>query len=132
MTENYDSEGKYFPANGTLSTVDTAYLRKLGDEGIPYLAELTKDDNAEIRRQAYAQLCIAVEERYEGEYENVPEEEMSYYCPEGKNNGELKAFSIPRRRAYAALDVLLQAEPDFLRTYAADRDAAMDEELVFW
>ena len=119
--------------SGTLSTVDTAYLRKLGDEGIPYLAELTKDGNAEIRRQAYAQLCIAVEERYEGEYEFVPKGQVdtSYFSPAEKSAGKLTQFSIPRRRAYAALDALLQEQPDFLRTYAADRDAAMGEEF-FW
>lgn len=127
--------------NGTLRTVDTAYLRQIGDEGVPYLVELTKDRNPEIRRQAYAQLCIAVENRYEGEYETIriPETqdkkdvdvELPYFCPAEKSFGKLSQFSVPRRRAYAALDALLKEQPDFLREYAGDRNAAMDDEMLF-
>ena len=116
--------------NGALTTIDTAYLRRLGDEGVPYLVELAKRGS----RGAYAQLCIAVEERYEGEYENIQngQEELSYFCPTEKNAGKLTQFSVPRRKAYAALDALLQEQPDFLRTFAAERAAAMDDEMVWW
>ena len=122
--------------NGTLRTVDTAYLRHLGDEGVGYLVRLTECGNQVIRDEACGQLCIAVEERYNGEYESVWSktfgEEYSYFVPHEKTAGNLSQFSIPRRQAYTQLDAFLQDHPDFLRTHAAERAAALDGEISFF
>ncbi|MBQ7542260.1 MAG: DUF4173 domain-containing protein [Clostridia bacterium] len=120
--------------NGTLPSVDTAYLQYLGDEGIPYLVKLTQCKDPGTRTQAYVQLCDAVASRYFGEYEFVDEkaQEETYFVPSEKICGKLTQTSIPRRRAYAALDALLAENPDFLREYENVERAYVDASDIWF
>lgn len=121
-------------ATGSLETIDTAYLRRLGDEGIPYLVRLTKDKNPGIRKNACGQLCLAIEERYDGETEYVtaaPRTDWEYLIPDSKKITSPAAWSIPRARAYAALDALLVVEPDFTRDHAEERQTAWENDWAY-
>ena len=95
-----------------------------------------------MRRSAAGNLCIAVEELYEGEYreipipqneqtdESEPPETRMYYAPLEKLYPKLSQQSIPRRRAYAALDTFLCDDPDFLRDNIDARDEAWEAGTV--
>ena len=126
-------------ATGTLQTVDTAYLRKLGDEGIPYLIRLTDCKDAEIRRKACGQLSLAVEDYYTGVMQEIERKEIvdgetaawyeHYLEPDGKIYPKFSEQSIPRKAAYDALDAFLEANPTFLHDHAADRTEAFDADM---
>ena len=120
--------------SGKLNTIDTAYLRHLGDEGTPYLIRLTSCENESIRKEACGNLCLAVELRYDGEINEagMPQPDggyaLMYLTPGEKTCGKLSQSSIPRRRAYAQMDAFLQANPDFLKAHAEDRAAVIDSD----
>ena len=129
--------------SGDLSTVDAAYLRRLGDEGIPYLLLLQNDQKEDVRKDACIQLYIAVRERYEGENiqiddapEPTDEDDIpvveTYFEPDGRKFSGIYSMNLPRKRAYDALDKLLRDEPDFMRSHAEAENALWDEYNPFW
>ncbi len=103
--------------NGDLPTIDTAYLRDLGDEGIPYLLLLRDDADEETAKGARAMLYCAVFDRYDGELHTVYTAGVgtrTVFESEGRKHGGLYKWNLPRGRAYDALDKLLRDEPEFM------------------
>ena len=118
--------------NGNLRTVDTAYLRQLGDEGIPYLLLLRNDANKEIAKNACIELYVAVCDRYEGEDIEIKDDPeplitddeipipKTYFMPTDRRFGSIYQMNLPRKRAYDALDRLLKDDASFMRRYAEE------------
>lgn len=121
--------------NGDLPTVDTAYLRKLGDEGVPYLLLLREDADKEVAENAGIELYIAVFERYEGDLHTTYTAgvgRQTVFVPEGKRYGGLYTWNLPRARAYDALDRLLRDEPEFMGDNAELGEAARADSLTWF
>ena len=121
--------------NGDLPTVDTAYLRELGDEGVPYLMLLKDDADEEVARNAGIELYIAVFERYEGDMHTLYTAgtgTQTVFVPEGRTFGSPYQWNLPRGRAYDALDRLLRDEPEFMGEYAEAGENARMDMVTFW
>jgi hypothetical protein len=121
--------------NGDLQTVDTAYLRTLGDAGVPYLLLLKDDADEQVAERACVELYAAVFERYEGDMHTIftaADGTQTTFIPEGRKYGGLYAWNLPRARAYAALDRLLQSEPEFMGEYAEEGEAARYDDWTWF
>ena len=121
--------------NGDLPTVDTAYLRELGDEGVPYLILLRDDADEEVAGNACIELYIAVFDRYEGDLHTTYTAgvgRQTVFVPEGKKHGGLYQWNLPRKRAYDALDKLLRDEPEFMGDNAEAGENARMDMVTFW
>ncbi len=112
--------------SGKLSIIDTMYLAQLGDEGVPYLLALTQDSDPAVREGACGGLVMSIQRLYVGTWEMIPDPQdenaadipiRSYLVPESKKFGALPYWSLPRMRAYKALDNLLAQQPDFTRDH---------------
>ena len=118
-----------------LPTVDTAYLRELGDEGVPYLLLLKDDADETVRNNARIELYIAVRERYEGDMHTIYTAgagTQTTFVPEGRTHGGLYEWNLPRARAYAALERLLRDEPEFMGDNAEKGENARADIEMFW
>ena len=126
-------------ASGKLAAIDVEYLRRLGDEGIPYLIRLTDCPDPKTRQSACGQLAYAIEDYYTGEWQTNPdtqtiaqaeaeavEQNDCYFEPNGKIYPKLSQQRIPRKAAYDALDAFLKTHPTFLRDHIRERNAAAD------
>ena len=105
-------------ASGKLTSIDTAYLLELGDEGVPYLIALSDNKDTEIRQNACGAICIAIERRYDiGQktvYFTSDKQTHERFILGQKTAGRPSQFSISRQKAYTELDALLQKQPNFL------------------
>ncbi len=87
---------------GRLKTIDVDALYYLGDEGIPYIAKLVADDDAEIAKQAESYLTDVYLYDY---FEDMTEAEDFTVETLKKNqrNKGIERFRIPKKAAYDAL-----------------------------
>ncbi len=100
--------------SGNLDSIDVFTLYELGEEGIPYLAELTRDDNYEISEDAKARLEEII--LWGGYYElDVDYTECySEYTVTGKTYSFLYQLNIPTIRTYEVLDEYIEDNPEIL------------------
>ena len=114
---NYDTY-----RSGQLKKIDCEHLSSLGAEGVPYLVDLamhgTEDDAAAARTELY----YLIPELYDGEWKSETEQFDEYYTeylePQRHKYPALSQYSIPRAKAYAAIDALLKEEPEFMHVEA--------------
>ncbi len=121
--------------SGALPTVDTAYLRELGDDGVPYLLLLKDDADEKTAENARVELYIAVFERYDGDMHTIYTAGAGThtdFVSEGKKHGGPYKWNLPRKRAYDALDKLLRDEPEFMGEIMEKGEEARSEIVTFW
>ena len=108
--------------NGSLNEIDCAYMRELGADGAPYLVDLAMHGNEVDAAAARTELYYLIPELYDGEWKSVTSQVDEYYRdymePQRHKYPALSQYSVPRARAYAALDALLKEEPEFMKTEA--------------
>lgn len=104
---NYDSF-----ISGKLAKIDVNALYELGDEGIPYLVKLSKNNDTKISQQADNYLMEAFVFDY---FENI--ETVGYITEKDldrcrKHTG-FYSYTIPREKAYEALYEYVEENPGF-------------------
>lgn len=87
-----------------LSGIDVEYLEFLGDEGVPYLVELTNDSDPEVRQEALVSLRTLYRHYYQKDLQGN----------RTKTYPKLMQFTLARHRAYRAFEDLEEKTPDFL------------------
>lgn len=96
-----------------LPNIDVGAIYELGDEGIPYLTLLAENKDSEVRAAAKDYLY----ECYRGEYysENIPENDFeSGKIEKHQKYKGLDRLSLPKIKAYHALDEYLENNPNFV------------------
>ena len=120
--------------SGKLPAIDAPYLATLGPESAPYLAKLMRDETQPdtVRRSAayglFNNIAIGL---YKNEYMynayRSPFKDHSYFeywdgfvftKPLEKTSTKPSQVSLPQQRAYAAIEDLLKAYPDYLEKEA--------------
>ena len=106
--------------SGALKEMDVNTIYKMGDEGVPYLVKLTKDENAEVSSAAESKLQKIIDsDKY---YKTKVKEEIDiegfktlrvYEIEEKKYDGVGK-YSISRDKVYEALDKYIEENGDAL------------------
>ncbi len=96
--------------NDILNKIDVITIYELGDEGVPYLAELANDEDEDVAHLAKMQLSCCFEDYYETNYND---EFLELEIGEKKYNG-LGEFSFSRSRAYKVLDKILKESPEIV------------------
>lgn len=106
--------------SGDLKEMDVNTIYKTGDEGVPYLVKLTKEEDAEISDEACKKLeKIMKNDKY---YKTKVKKEVDieglktlkvYEIVEKKYDG-IGQYSISRAKAYEALDKYVAENPDIL------------------
>ena len=101
---NYDSY-----VNGRLEGIDVQAIYFLGDEGVPYLAKLTKDNDYVVARQAkrYLHSC------YRYDYFDGPDNFTVKELREKDKRSGLDGFNIPNAIAYDVLYDYIEENPKF-------------------
>ncbi len=103
--------------NGTLKEIDINTISELGDEGIPYLVLLTKDENFSTADYARYKLSQAYGDYYNFEYDQWDNLKLS-----GRIYNEVGQMSYSRQKAYNVLDeyfkydqYILEYENDYMQ-----------------
>lgn len=94
--------------NNVLETIDVKTIYKLGDEGMPYLAKLLSDDDAEVSQLARDYIKQAIEYTY---YETDYNYETDTYIIYDRVYDKLENFGIYRMKAYNVMDKVIEANP---------------------
>lgn len=108
---------------GSLKEIDCAYLGELGEAGVPYLTELAMRGNGSDAAEAREELFWAVEDLYDGEWKDIWTKNdiyFNYLEPQRRKYPAPSQFSVPRQRAYAALDAFLKEDPELMRNMAEE------------
>ena len=103
--------------NGTLKDIDVSTIYMLGDEGIPYLAELMNDENNDVANWARLQISYS----YEHYYEIIDNDDNQHIEVGEKKYKDIGEFSFSRNKGYKVLDSILKNDPqiaNYQREYA--------------
>ncbi len=96
--------------NGVLKDIDVSTIYMLGDEGIPYLAELMNETNEDVANLARLKISYSYENYYEVKH-NDDNQLVEIGEKKYKDIGE---FSFSRNRAYKVLDDILEKDPQIV------------------
>ncbi len=96
--------------NGILTDIDVSTIYNLGDEGIPYLAELINDSNETVAHLAKLNLSSSYAEYYEIKHND---DNKLVEMGEKKYKG-IGKFSFSRSQAYKVLQDVLEKEPEIV------------------
>ena len=98
--------------NKNLKTIDVAAIYQLGDEGIPYIIKLTKDNDETISLQAKEYLAKAY---YYDYFDGLNDKTNLKKLKQNQKYKELKYFTIPKKNAYDELYNYIEKNPDFIK-----------------
>lgn len=100
---------------GWLKEIDLSTIHAAGDEGVPFMLKLTEDKDAKVADDAETYMFGYFEDGtyYECEWEYLNENDYSQYWYKlgEKYYDEWTEWSLPRKRAYAALDQYIKENP---------------------
>ncbi len=96
--------------NGILTDIDVSTIYNLGDEGIPYLAELINDNNETVAHLAKLKLSSSFADYYKIEHND---DNKLVEIVEKKYTG-IGKFSFSRSQAYKVLQDVLEKEPEIV------------------
>lgn len=95
-----------------LDSIDVNALYELGDEGIPYIVELTDDDNYNVRETAKQYLARAMKYDYFYNLDQVSDLIVSN-LKEKEVENTFERFSIPKAKAYESIYNFIEENPNF-------------------
>jgi len=103
-----------------LADIDVNAIYELGEEGVPYLIALTKDEDEDVSESAKEYIDIIV--RDEVYYEIVDDEENPNRKIINKKYCDIGQYSIARNRAYTELLKYTKKNPDVLESDYFEED----------
>ncbi len=95
--------------SNALASIDLHTLYELGSEGVPYLLELTQDENVSIARDAHDYLQRHLSDDTFYTVETVKKDGKTYTVSK-RRYSSIAHFNLARNRAYALLDEYMQQQ----------------------
>lgn len=102
--------------SGKLDTIDVQALYNLGEEGIPYIVQLTSDEDANTARDAKYYLTKAYLQNYFENFREIEQLTLADLKKKEQKQG-FEKFSFPRAAAYDSLYAYLEENPKFVTEY---------------
>lgn len=95
--------------------IDVTEISLLGDEGIPYLAMLSEDENREVALEAETELIYILNKQNYYKVNCEIENNITTYNLGEKNCRNIAEMTFAKKKAYQALEDFVDNNPDALR-----------------